>query len=84
MLSKGYRRVLLLDICWVLQSRCEAAATEMSSTPALAEDVEEEEGIHHDQRFEPAGLLLAKAISLPVNPSARLLQGDRTVFATCV
>lgn len=96
MLSEGYRRVLMPDVCWVLQSRCEAAAVEKSSTPATytctqccarAKAVEEEEGIHHDQRFEPAGLLLAEALQFlcpSLCPSARLLQGDRIVFATCI
>ncbi len=34
----------------------------MKGTPALAKALEEEEGNHHDQRFETALQLLAKAL----------------------
>ena len=47
-LFEGYRYVLMLDVCWVLQSRYESAEVEKSINE------EEAEGNHHDQRFETA------------------------------
>ncbi len=53
LLSKGYRRVLMLDI---------AKQLKLKSPVHLAKALEEEEGNHHDQRFEPASLLLVEAL----------------------